>query len=154
MPRDQLPASIRRLSAGSMCTVTAHPELAACEEIFHRLAERPKSCEIESLRGELEKHKMSPRKRRTAECALRVADHLHLQYSVSAVHSMAALKVFRRCNARRELTGALLRDEEAEKRCTVSGSRVWLIEPEQMATSLTSRSIAIEPLRPSEPSRQ
>ena len=59
-----------------------------------------------------------------------------------------------RGNARSELLGALLRDEEAEKRSPVRGLNVWLTEPEQMATSLTSRSIAIEPLRPSEPSRQ
>ena len=97
---------------------------------------------------------MSLRQQRAAECALCVADHLHFQYSVSAVRSIAVLKVFRRRDARSELLGALLRDEEAEKRYAVSGSRVWLIEPEQMATSLTSRSIAIEPLRPSEPSRQ
>jgi hypothetical protein len=57
-------------------------------------------------------------------------------------------------NARSELFGALLRDEEAEKRSAVRGLYVWLIEPEQMTTSLTSRSIAIEPLRTSEPSGQ
>ena len=70
------------------------------------------------------------------------------------MRSSAALKVFRWHNARWELVGALLRDEEAKKRYTVRGLYVWLIEPEQMGTSLTSKSIAIEPLRPSEPSRQ
>ena len=53
-----------------------------------------------------------------------------------------------------ERSCAIITDNEDEKRYAVSGLYVWLIEPEQMATWLTSRSIAIEPLRPSEPSRQ
>ena len=97
---------------------------------------------------------MRLRQQRAAECALRVTDHTYFQYSVSAVRSIAVLKVFRRRNARWELVGTLLRDEEAEKRYAVRGLNVWLIEPEQMRTSLTSKSIAIEPLRPSEQSRQ
>ena len=44
-----------------------------------------------------------------------------------------------RCNARAELRGARLRDNADAKRCTVSGSIVWLIEPEPIHTSPTSR---------------
>ena len=49
-----------------------------------------------------------------------------------------------------ELHGTLVRDNEDEKRCAVSGSKVQLIEPEPMDTSPTSRPFGIVPRRPSE----
>ena len=58
---------------------------------------------------------------------------------------MRALKVFWRRNARAELRGALVRDNEDEKRSAVSGSKVQLIEPEPMDTSPTSRPFGIVP---------
>ena len=73
---------------------------------------------------------------------------------VTAECSIVALKVFWRRNARSELFGTLLRDNEDEKRYAVSGSNVWLIEPEQMDTSSTSRPIGIEVLWLRQCSRQ
>ena len=56
---------------------------------------------------------------------------------------------FRRCNARAEPCGALARDSEDQKRCTVSGSIGCLIEPDPMDTSPTTRADGIGSRRPS-----
>ena len=81
---------------------------------------------------------------------LRADDHLRLNVFVSAQRLLAALKVFLRRNARAEPCGTRVRENEDEKRCPVRGSNVWLIEPEPMDTSPTSRPIEMMMRRPSE----
>ena len=80
----------------------------------------------------------------------RAGDHLCLNFFVSALRPLAALKVFWRRNARPELSATRLRDNEDEKCCAVSGSKMQHIEPEPMDTSPTSRPFGIVPRRPSE----
>ena len=63
-------------------------------------------------------------------------------------------KLFLADDACPEPSGTLLRDNEDEKRHPVSRSKVWLIEPEPMDTSPTSRAFGIVPHRPPERPRQ
>ena len=93
---------------------------------------------------------MSLTKQQAAACGLCVVDHLHLKHFVSAQRSMVAPKVFLRRDARAELRGTILRDNADAKRTPVSGSIVWLIEPELMDTSPTSRAFGMMMRRPSE----
>ena len=72
-----------------------------------------------------------------------VVDHLHLKYFVAAERHTKTPKVFWPTDARAEPCGALLCDNEDEKRQSVRGSNVYLIEPEQMDTSPTSIAIGI-----------
>ena len=50
-----------------------------------------------------------------------VEHHLHLKYFLHAQRLQETMKVFPRGYACTELHGALLRDNEDEKRCPVSG---------------------------------
>ena len=69
--------------------------------------------------------------------------HLHLKYFVSAVHLLAALKVFSSDDARTELYGTRELDNEDEKRHPVSGSNGCHPRADTMDTSPTSATIGI-----------
>ena len=69
-----------------------------------RLMRRPSDAQVRLTKQEATAYKLC------------MVDHLHLKYFVSAVHLLAALKVFSSANASWELLGTRERDNEDEKR--------------------------------------
>ena len=127
-------------TAWQPCTVTSHLQPAAGEEIFAD-SQRDQSPAKTRAREASRRRAREPHK--AAGSSVCVVDHLHLKHFVSAQRSMVAPKVFLRRDARAELRGTILRDNADAKRTPVSGSIVWLIEPELMDTSPTSRAFGM-----------
>ena len=96
--------------------MTEHLLPAAGEEIFHRVDEKPKilqKCVLERRSGDLQMSQMEQHAMRAKAVKRRGP---RSSFASAPRAPCAGVKVFRRRNARWEMLGTLLRDNEDEKR--------------------------------------